>query len=197
MTFALDLTEEQAAIKHAVEEICAKYDDHYWLNVDNSGDFPDAFVDDIANGGWLGVAMPESVGGAGLGLTEAAMMMQAVAASGAGFSGASAIHLNIFGLMPIVKFASPEQQQRFLPPAISGADRACFAVTEPNSGLDTSSLETRAERTSGGYRINGRKIWTTNAQRANKILLIARTTPKDQVKRPTEGLLALLRRLRP
>ena len=105
MTFALDLTEEQAAIKHAVEEICAKYDDHYWLNVDNSGDFPDAFVNDIAEGGWLGVAMPESVGGAGLGLTEAAMMMQVVAASGAGFSGASAIHLNIFGLMPIVKSA--------------------------------------------------------------------------------------------
>ncbi|MCA8886622.1 MAG: acyl-CoA/acyl-ACP dehydrogenase, partial [Hyphomonadaceae bacterium] len=188
MTFALDLTEEQSAIKHAVEEICAKYDDHYWLNVDNSGEFPNAFVDDIAQGGWLGVAMPESVGGAGLGLTEAALMMQTVAASGAGFSGASAIHLNIFGLMPIVKFGTPEQQQRFLPPAMNGADKACFAVTEPNSGLDTSSLETRAERTNSGYRINGRKIWTTNAQRANKILIIARTTPKDQVKRPTEGL---------
>ena len=188
MTFALDLTEEQAAIKHAVEEICAKYDDHYWLNVDNSGEFPNAFVNDIAEGGWLGVAMPESVGGAGLGLTEAALMMQTVAASGAGFSGASAIHLNIFGLMPIVKFGTPEQQQRFLPPAIDGTDKACFAVTEPNSGLDTSSLETRAERANSGYRINGRKIWTTNAQRANKILIIARTTPKHQVKRPTEGL---------
>ena len=157
MTFALDLTEEQAAIKHAVEEICAKYDDHYWLNVDNSGEFPSAFVNDIADGGWLGVAMPESVGGAGLGLTEAALMMQTVAASGAGFSGASAIHLNIFGLMPIVKFGTPEQQQRFLPPAIDGTDKACFAVTEPNSGLDTSSLETRAERANSGYRINGRK----------------------------------------
>jgi acyl-CoA dehydrogenase len=132
--------------------------------------------------------MPESAGGAGLGLTEAALMMQTVAQSGAGFSGASAIHLNIFGLMPIVKFGTPEQQQRFLPPAMDGTDKACFAVTEPNSGLDTSSLETRAERTNSGYRINGRKIWTTNAQRANKILIIARTTPKDQVKRPTEGL---------
>jgi acyl-CoA dehydrogenase len=116
--------------------------------------------------------MPESVGGAGLGLTEAALMMQTVAESGAGFSGASAIHLNIFGLMPIVKFGTPEQQQRFLPPAMDGRDKACFAVTEPNSGLDTASLETRAERTNSGYRINGRKIWT----------------PKDQVKRPTEGL---------
>jgi len=188
MTFALDLTEEQAAIKSAVEDICAKYDDHYWLQTDDSGKFPDAFVNDIAAGGWLGVAIPERFGGAGLGLTEAALMMQTVAQSGAGFSGASAIHLNIFGLMPIVKFGTEEQQARFLPPAIDGTDKACFAVTEPNSGLDTASLETKAERTNSGYRINGRKIWTTNAQRANKILLIARTTPKDQAKRPTDGL---------
>ena len=188
MTIGIDLTEEQSAIKHAIEDICAKYDDHYWLNVDTTGEFPHAFVDDIAAGGWLGVAMPESVGGAGLGLTEAAVMMQSIAQSGAGFSGASAIHLNVFGLMPIVKFGTPEQQQRFLPPVISGHDQTCFAVTEPNSGLDTSSLETKAERTNSGYRITGRKIWTTNAQRANKMLIIARTTPKDQVKRPTEGL---------
>src|SRR5574338_785264 len=182
MTIALDLTEEQSAIKHAIEEICAKYDDQYWLKTDETGKFPEEFVADIAAGGWLGVAMPESVGGAGLGLTEAALMMQTVAQSGAGFSGASAIHLNVFGLMPIVKFGTPEQQQMFLPPVISGQDKTCFAVTEPNSGLDTSSLETKAERTNTGYRITGRKIWTTNAQRANKMLLIARTTPTDQVK---------------
>jgi acyl-CoA dehydrogenase len=188
MTIGIELTEAQSAIKDAIEKICAKYDDHYWLKVDDTGKFPDAFVDDIAAGGWLGVAMPESVGGAGLGLSEAALMMQTVAQSGAGFSGASAIHLNIFGLMPIVKFGTPEQQQMFLPGAISGKDKACFAVTEPNSGLDTASLETKAERTNSGYRITGRKIWTTNAQRADKIMIIARTTPKDQAKRPTDGL---------
>ncbi len=188
MTFAIELTDAQAAIKEAAEKICAKYDDHYWLKTDESGKFPEAFVNDIAAGGWLGVAMPEEYGGAGLGLTEAALLMQVVAQSGAGFSGASAIHLNIFGLMPIVKFGTDEQKQRFLPPAIDGTDKACFAVTEPNSGLDTASLETKAERTNSGYRINGRKIWTTNAQRANKILIIARTTPKDQCKKPTEGL---------
>lgn len=188
MTFAIELTEAQAAIKAAAEKICAKYDDHYWLKTDESGTFPEAFVADIAAGGWLGVAMPEAFGGAGLGLTEAALLMQVVAQSGAGFSGASAIHLNIFGLMPIVKFGTDDQKARFLPPAIDGTDKACFAVTEPNSGLDTASLETKAERTKCGYRINGRKIWTTNAQRANKILLIARTTPKDQCKKPTEGL---------
>jgi acyl-CoA dehydrogenase len=188
MTFGIELTEAQSAIKDAIEKICAKYDDQYWLKTDDSGKFPDAFVNDIAAGGWLGVAMPESVGGAGLGLSEAALMMQTVAQSGAGFSGASAIHLNIFGLMPIVKFGTPEQQQMYLPRALSGEDKACFAVTEPNSGLDTASLETKAERTNSGYRITGRKIWTTNAQRANKMLIIARTTPKDQAKRPTDGL---------
>src|SRR5215470_9454098 len=188
MTIGIEPTEAQTAIKDAIEKICAKYNDHYWLKTDNSGDFPEAFVADIAAGGWLGVAMPESVGGAGLGLAEAALMMQTVAQSGAGFSGASAIHLNIFGLMPIVKFGTPEQQERFLPPAMDGRDKACFAVTEPNSGLDTASLETRAERTNSGYRITGRKIWTTNAQRANKMLIIARTTPKADAKRPTDGL---------
>ncbi|MGE0828685.1 MAG: acyl-CoA dehydrogenase family protein [Hyphomonadaceae bacterium] len=188
MTLALELTDAQIAIKDSIEKICAKYDDHFWLKTDETGAFPEPFVKDMADGGWLGVAMPEEYGGAGLGLTEAALMMQAVTQSGAGFSGASAIHLNIFGLMPIVKFGTPEQKARFLPPVISGADKACFAVTEPNSGLDTSSLETRAERTNAGYRITGRKIWTTNAQRATKILLIARTTPKAEAKRPTDGL---------
>jgi acyl-CoA dehydrogenase len=188
MTLAIDLTDAQIAIKDQVEKLCAKFDDPYWRKVDDTGDFPHAFVDAMADGGWLGVAMPEEYGGAGLGLTEAALMMQTVTRSGAGFSGASAIHLNIFGLMPIVKFGTPEQKERFLPRAMSGQDKACFAVTEPNSGLDTSSLETKAERTNSGYRITGRKIWTTNAQRADKIMIIARTTPKDQCKKPTEGL---------
>jgi acyl-CoA dehydrogenase len=188
MTLTLEPTEAQGAIKSAIEKICAKYDDAYWLKTDDTGAFPNAFVDDIAAGGWLGIAMPEEFGGAGLGLTEAALMMQTVSQSGAGFSGASAIHLNIFGLMPIVKFGTPEQKERLLPPVISGEHKACFAVTEPNSGLDTSSLESKAVRTNSGYQITGRKIWTTNAQRADKILIIARTTPKDECKRPTDGL---------
>jgi acyl-CoA dehydrogenase len=182
------LTEEQEAIREGVAKLCADFDDEYWRRTDETGNFPEEFVAAIARGGWLGVAMPESVGGAGLGLTEAAVMMQTVAQSGAGFSGASAIHLNIFGPMPIVKFGTDEQRQKHLPRLISGEDKMCFAVTEPNSGLDTSSLETRAERTNDGYVLNGRKIWTTGAQRANKILIIARTTPKDQCAKPTQGL---------
>jgi acyl-CoA dehydrogenase len=182
------LTEEQEAIRDGVAKLCADFDDDYWRRTDETGIFPEEFVAAIAQGGWLGVAMPESVGGAGLGLTEAAIMMQTVAQSGAGFSGASAIHLNIFGPMPIVKFGTEAQRQKHLPRLISGQDKMCFAVTEPNSGLDTSSLETRAERTNDGYVLNGRKIWTTGAQRANKILIIARTTPKDQCAKPTQGL---------
>lgn len=152
------LTEEQEAIREGVAKVCAAFDDEYWRRTDETGEFPEAFVAAIAEGGWLGVAMPENVGGAGLGLTEAAVMMQSVAQSGAGFSGASAIHLNIFGPMPLVKFGSDEQRNRLLPRIISGEDKMCFAVTEPNSGLDTSSLETRAEKVEGGYRLNGRKI---------------------------------------
>ena len=182
------LSDEQEAIRDAVQKICARFDDEYWRETDATGVFPEAFVQAMAEGGWLGIAMPESVGGAGLGLTEASIVMQAVAQSGAGFSGASAIHLNIFGPMPIVKFGTDEQKAKFLPRIIEGEDKMCFAVTEPNSGLDTSSLETRAERTNEGYRINGRKIWTTSAQRANKILIIARTTPKEEARKPTEGL---------
>jgi acyl-CoA dehydrogenase len=140
------LTEEQEAIRDGVAKLCADFDDEYWRRTDETGIFPEEFVAAIAEGGWLGVAMPESVGGAGLGLTEAAIMMQTVAQSGAGFSGASAIHLNIFGPMPIVKFGTDAQRQKHLPRLISGEDKMCFAVTEPNSGLDTSSLETRAEK---------------------------------------------------
>ncbi|HEY2659653.1 MAG TPA: acyl-CoA dehydrogenase family protein [Caulobacteraceae bacterium] len=182
------LTEDQEAIREGVQRVCSNYGDDYWLKTDDTGQFPEDFVADMAAGGWLGVAMPESVGGAGLGLTEAAVVMQTVAQSGAGFSGASSIHLNIFGPMPLVKFGTDAQRDTLLPRLISGEDKMCFAVTEPNSGLDTSSLETKAERTNDGYRINGRKIWTTGAQRANKILIIARTTPKDQVAKPTQGL---------
>jgi acyl-CoA dehydrogenase len=181
-------TQDQTAIRDAVAKICARYDDHFWLSTDETGVFPEAFVADLAAGGWLGAAMPEAYGGAGLGLTEAALVMQTIAESGAGFSGASAVHINIFGPMPVVKFGTPAQKQRLLPGVISGQDKLCFAVTEPNSGLDTASLETKAERVAGGYRLNGRKVWTTGAQRATKIMILARTTPKDRTAKPTQGL---------
>jgi acyl-CoA dehydrogenase len=188
MSLTLDWTPAQASIAEAIDKICAKYDDAFWLRTDETGDFPEGFVADLAAGGWLGVAMPEEFGGAGLGLTEACVMMQKIAQSGAGFSGASAVHINIFGPMPVAKFGTRAQQQRLLPPVIAGQDKLCFAVTEPNSGLDTASLETKAVRTRTGWKITGQKIWTTGAQRANKIMIIARTTPRDQCAKPTQGL---------
>lgn len=182
------LSEDQLAIRDAVEKLCADFDAEYWLERDTDGSFPAEFVDAIAAGGWLGIAMPEEYGGSGLGITEASLMMQAVAQSGAGFTGASAIHLNVFGLNPVVVFGTEEQKQRMLPELIRGEKKACFGVTEPNAGLDTLSLDVRAERTGDGYLISGQKHWTSMAQRAEKVLLLVRTTPKDEVKKKTEGL---------
>ncbi len=181
-------SEDQLEIKRAIDKLCEKYDDAYWLDRDRNGGFPEDFVKDLAGGGWLGVAMPQDVGGAGLGVTEAALMMQTIAASGAGMSGVSAVHINLFGPMPIVVFGTPEQKQRFLPPLIRGEDRCCFGVTEPNAGLDTTHLECRAEWDGSHYVVHGQKMWTSTAQTANKILLIARTTPLDQTEKASDGL---------
>lgn len=186
---AIAPTEEQQSIRDAIEKICADFGPEYWLKHDREGGFPEDFVHAIAAGGWLGIAMPEEFGGAGLGVTEASLMMQAISQSGAGFSGASAVHLNIFGLNPVVVVGSKAQKERFLPPLIAGKDRACFGVTEPNAGLDTTSIETFASKTaSGDYVIHGRKIWTSTAQEADKILLLARTAPRDANKKRAEGL---------
>ncbi|HEX4711206.1 acyl-CoA dehydrogenase family protein [Phenylobacterium sp.] len=181
-------TDEQEAIREGVLRLCARFDADYWRRADETGQFPEDFVAAMAQAGWLGAAMPTALGGSGLGLTEAAIAMQAVTESGAGFSGASALHLNIFGPMPVAKFGSEDQKKRAIPRLISGEDKLCIGITEPDAGLDTTSLTTKAERTNDGYVISGRKVWTTSAQRANKILIIARTTPRNQVKKATEGL---------
>ena len=186
MDFAL--TADQQAICEQVERLCAPFDDHYWFERDHDGAFPLDFVKAMADGGWLGIAMPEAYGGAGLGITEAALMMQTVAASGACLSGASAIHLNLFGPNVVVKFGTEQQRQRFLPPLIRGEQRACFAVTEPNTGLDTTHLKTFARREGDRYIVHGQKVWTSNAQHAHKMLLIARTTPLEETARPIDGL---------
>ena len=182
------LSAEQQAIRAAVEKICARFSDNYWLVKDRDGGFPHDFHHAFAEQGWLGIAMPQSYGGAGLGVTEAAVMMQTVAESGAGLSGASALHMNIFGLNPVVMFGSDEQKKRMLSPLIAGEDKACFAVTEPDAGLDTLSLKTKALRQGDNYLLSGQKIWISTAQVANRILILARTTPLENVKRRTEGL---------
>ncbi len=179
---------EQTHLRDAVARLCSRFDDGYWLERDREGVFPHAFHAAVAEGGWLGIAMPEAFGGAGLGITEAAILVQAIAESGAAMSGASAVHMNIFGLNPVVVFGTEEQKARMLPPLIRGEDKACFAVTEPDAGLNTTQIKTRAERRGSRYVVTGQKIWISTAQVANKILLLARTTPLDEVRRKTDGL---------
>jgi len=181
-------TEAQQELRAQILKLCADFGDDYWLKIDQEARFPEEFYRAVAAGGWLGIAMPEEFGGAGLGISEATVMMQAVAESGACMSGASAIHMNIFGLNPVVVFGTPAQKKRFLPPLIAGTEKACFGVTEPNTGLNTTELKTRAEKRGDRYVINGQKIWISTAQVADRILLLARTTPLDQVKRKTDGL---------
>ncbi len=183
-----NFSQDQIAIRDAIEKLCADFDDDYWLKMDTEGGPAQAFIDAVAAAGWLGIAMPEEYGGSGLGMTEAALMMQTIAASGGAIAACSSIHLNIFGPNPVVVFGTEEQKGRMLPPLIKGEESTCFGVTEPNSGLDTSSIETRAERQGERYIVNGHKVFTTNAQKADKILLLTRTTPKDQAKKPTDGL---------
>jgi len=186
MNFAF--TDEQIAIREAVARVCAGFGDDYWLAKDREGGFPHDFHAALAQAGWLGVAMPPDVGGAGLGITEAAIVMQTVAASGGGIAAASSVHMNIFGLHPVVVFGTPEQQRRWLPPLIAGEQKACFGVTEPNTGLNTLKLKTRAVRQGDHYVVSGQKIWISTAQVAHKILLLARTTPFEDVREPRGGL---------
>jgi acyl-CoA dehydrogenase len=182
------LTPEQESIRDSIERICRDFDDAYWLRKDREGGFPFDFFDAMAENGWLGICIPEANGGAGLGVTEAAIMVQAIAESGAGMSGASAVHINIFGLNPVVVFGNEEQKQRMLPPMAAGKVKACFAVTEPNTGLNTTQLKLRAARKGDRYVVDGQKVWISTAQVADKILLLARTTPLEEVRKPTEGL---------
>lgn len=181
-------TPEQENVREGVAQVCAKFTEDYWRERDQKGGFPHGFHQALADGGWLGICIPEEFGGSGLGVSEAAVMMQAVAQSGAGMQGASSVHMNIFGLNPVVVFGTDEQKKRMLPPLIAGKEKSCFAVTEPNTGLDTTQLKTRADRKNDRYVVNGQKVWISTAQVADKMLLLARTTPADQVKKKTEGL---------
>jgi acyl-CoA dehydrogenase len=186
MDFAL--SREQEAIREAIAGICSRFGDDYWLKHDKQGGFPEDFVQALAADGWLGICIPEAYGGSGLGISEAAVMMQAISESGAGMSGASAVHINVFGLNPVAVFGTEEQKQRILPPMVEGREKTCFAVTEPNTGLNTTQLKTRAVRRGDRYVVNGQKVWISTAQVADRMLLLARTTPLEEVTKPTFGL---------
>ncbi|RLA24700.1 MAG: acyl-CoA dehydrogenase [Gammaproteobacteria bacterium] len=181
-------TDDQNSIQDSIQKICRDFDDDYWLQRDTDGIFPHDFYRAMADGGWIGICIPEAYGGSGLGITEAAIMASTIAQSGAGMSGASAVHINIFGLNPVAVFGTEEQKQRMLRPMAEGREKACFGVTEPNTGLNTTQLKTMAVRKGDRYIVNGQKVWISTAQVADKILLLARTTPLEEVKKPTQGL---------
>ncbi|MDX5359581.1 MAG: acyl-CoA/acyl-ACP dehydrogenase [Rhodobacterales bacterium] len=186
MDFAL--TPDQEAIRDAIARICEKFDDAYWLKRDREGGFPQDFYDALSREGWLGICTAEAQGGAGLGVTEAAIMMRTIAESGAGLSGASAVHINIFGLKPVDVFGTQDQKDRMIRPMAEGREKACFGVTEPNTGLNTTQLKLRAVRKGDTYHVTGQKVWISTAQVADNILLLARTTPLEEVTKPTHGL---------
>ena len=186
MDFAL--TTEQRELRDAISNVCEKYDLTYWRDCDASERYPEEFYREMVNGGWVGLTLPSEYGGAGLGITEAALVMQAIVESGAGFTGASTIHSYVFAPNAIVKHGTDEQKKRMLTPLIKGEERACFAITEPNSGLDTGRLRTRAVRKGDHYVMTGEKVWPTAASMAQRMLVIARTTPIEDCKRPIDGL---------
>lgn len=182
-------TETQLTVREAVAQVCSEFPNTYWQEHDQNEQDPKEFHAAMAKDGWLGIALPESLGGSGLGISEATMMMQTIAESGAGMAGAQSIHANVYATQPLAKFGSTAQLESTIPKIISGQWRVCFGVTEPNAGLDTLRLSTRATKQSdGSYKVTGQKIWITCAQVASKMILLARTTPLEEVKKPSEGL---------
>lgn len=184
------LTETQHAVRDGVASVCARFPSSYWQERDATSTDPTEFHAALAEGGWLGVALPEALGGSGLGVSEATVMMQTIAESGAGMAGAQAVHANVYATQPLARFGSDAQRGNVLPRVVAGEWRVCFGVTEPDAGLDTLRLRTLARKTEDGsaYRVTGQKIWITCAQVARKMMLLARTTPVEEVKKPSEGL---------
>lgn len=182
------LNSDHQAIREGVAAVVKQFGDDYWLERDEDGAFPREFHRAMADAGWLGITMPTEYGGAGLGVTEAAIMMHEVASHGGGMSATSTVHINLFGPHPIVVFGTEEQKARWIPRLIAGQDQCCFGFTEPDAGLNTTAIKTFAEKVDGGYIVRGQKVWTSTAQVANKIMLLTRTKKLEDCKRPTEGI---------
>ncbi|HJZ08546.1 MAG TPA: acyl-CoA dehydrogenase family protein, partial [Trebonia sp.] len=194
----MDFTEDpdHRAIREAVREVCARFPDEYWAERDESHTFPWDFYAAMAKGGWIGIAIPAEYGGGGRGITEASVVLEEVAASGACMNGASSIHLSIFGMHPVVRHGSAELRQRYLPRVATGDLHVAFGVTEPDAGLDTTAIRTRAVPDGNSYRVTGRKVWTTKAMESERVLLLTRTTPIEEGAKRTDGLTLFLAPLR-
>ena len=192
MTRVTSERDDLQLIREHVARLCSNYDDTYWATCDSEHRFPWDFYRDMAAGGWVGIAIPEQYGGGGRGIVEAAAVLEEVAASGAAMNGASALHMSIFGMQPVIRHGSEQMRRRFLPAVADGSLHVAFGVTEPDAGTDTSRITTRAVRDGDHYVITGRKVWTSKALEAHRILLLTRTTPLDQCRRPTDGMTLFL-----
>ncbi|KAJ5060422.1 acyl-CoA dehydrogenase/oxidase [Bipolaris maydis] len=189
MMSIVGFSENQLMVREAVSQVCAEFPNTYWQQHDQEEKDPKEFHATLAKAGWLGIALPESLGGSGLGISEATIMMQTITESGAGMAGAQSVHANVYATQPLAKFGSQEQLETIVPKIVSGDTRVCFGVTEPNAGLDTLRLATSAKKNSdGSYSVTGQKIWITCAQVASKMILLARTTPLEETRKPSEGL---------
>lgn len=182
------ISDDHRAIRDGVSAVVRNFDDEYWLARDEDGEFPREFHRAMADAGWLGITMPTEYGGAGLGVTEAVIMLHEVASHGGGMASASTVHINLFGPHPIVVFGTPEQKERWIPRLVEGKDQCCFGFTEPDAGLNTTAIKTFAQKVPGGYLVHGQKVWTSTAQVANKIMLLTRTTKLEDCERPTDGI---------
>ncbi len=188
-------SQEHLLIRESIRKLCARYPDDYWSECDEKHQFPQAYYDDMAEAGWIGVAIPETYGGSGRGILEASLVLEEVAASGACMNGASAVHLSIFGMQPVVKYGSEAMKQTYLPPVASGQLHVAFGVTEPDAGTDTTSITTFARKEGDHYLVRGRKVWTTKALISERVLLLVRTTPLEKCQKRTEGMTLLLAEL--
>jgi len=184
--------DDHEAIREGVRRVCAHFPDTYWRDCDENHEFPWSYYEAMAEGGWIGIATPTEYGGGGQGITEASIVLEEVAASGAAMNGCSAIHLSMFGMEPVRKYASPELAQEILPGVANGTIHTAFGVTEPDAGLDTTSITTRAERDGDEYVVHGAKVWTTKAPYCDVCLLLVRTTPREDCDGRTQGMTLLL-----
>ena len=187
-----ELSEEQLLIRESVVKLCADFPDDYWSKKDTEHEFPWDFYEAMAESGWLGIAIPEAYGGSGRGITEASLVLEEVAASGAAMNGATSLHLSIFGMHPVVKYGSEEMKQKYLPRVAKGDLHVAFGVTEPDAGTDTTSITTSARLEGDYYLVKGRKVWTTKALQSEKVLLLVRTTDKEATESRTGGMTLLL-----
>ena len=187
-----ELSEEQLLIRESVVKLCADFSDDYWSKKDTEHEFPWDFYEAMAEAGWLGRAIPDAYGGSGRGITEASLVLEEVAASGAAMNGATSLHLSIFGMHPVVKYGSEEMKQKYLPRVAKGDLHVAFGVTEPDAGTDTTSITTSARLEGDNYLVKGRKVWTTKALQSEKVLLLVRTTDKEATESRTGGMTLLL-----